>query len=167
MSLVRKNVLELNYRAYLAKVPYNIIILKCLFCTDFESYPNNSSVIAASITSNDSLEIIWPVLSKECLKYSSGVWIRVYQIGYELKSPVETFLSVPHKCVKKNSQNTYSIVLPPPSSISGKKDACFFTLARNLTQCRSYAVEVIPNFQTLRGKTLRAEIVIPPKVLVQ
>ncbi|EFX82885.1 hypothetical protein DAPPUDRAFT_240714 [Daphnia pulex] len=127
---------------------------------------NNSSAIAASFsTKNESLEIVWPVLSAECLKLSSGVWIRVYQIGNELaKSPVETSLSVPQKCLKKNSKTTFSIALSPPSSITSKKDPCLFLLARNLTQCRSYAVEVIPNFQTLRGKTLRTEIVIPPKL---
>ena len=37
-------------------------------------------------------------------------------------------------------------------------------MARILTQCRAYAVEVIPNYQSLRGKTLRTEIVVPPKV---
>jgi hypothetical protein len=127
---------------------------------------NNSSAIAASFsTKNESLEIVWPVLSAECLKFSSGVWIRVYQISNELaKSLVETSLSVPQKCLKKNSKTTFSIALSPPSSITSKKDPCLFLLARNLTQCRSYAVEVIPNFQTLRGKTLRTEIVIPPKV---
>jgi hypothetical protein len=108
---------------------------------------------------------MWPALSTECHKYSSGVWIRLYQLGYEFKSPVETSLAVPHKCIKKKSQNTYSLVLSPPSS-NAKKDTCFFSLAKNLTQCRSYAVEVIPNFQTLRGKTLRTTIVIPPKVRI-
>ncbi|XP_046637860.1 uncharacterized protein LOC124316144 isoform X2 [Daphnia pulicaria] len=127
---------------------------------------SNSSAIAASFsTKNESLEIVWPVLSAECLKFSSGVWIRVYQISNELaKSLVETSLSVPQKCLKKNSKTTFSIALSPPSSITSKKDPCLFLLARNLTQCRSYAVEVIPNFQTLRGKTLRTEIVIPPKL---
>ena len=127
---------------------------------------SNSSVIAASFsTRNESLEINWPVLSAECLKLSSGVWIRIYQINSEVaKSPVETSLSVPQKCIKKNSRTTYSIALSSPSAKRGKTDPCLFSLTKNLIQCRSYAVEVVPNFQTLRGKTLRTEIVIPPKV---
>lgn len=131
---------------------------------------NNSSLIAASFsTRNESLEINWPVLSAECFKLSSGVWIRVYQINSEIagKSPVETSLSVPQKCIKKNSRTTYSIALSPPSTSGIKKDPCLFSLARNLIQCRSYAVEVIPNFQTFRGKTMRTEIVIPPKVRIK
>ncbi|KZS02005.1 Uncharacterized protein APZ42_001127, partial [Daphnia magna] len=59
----------------------------------------------------------------------------------------------------------YSIVLSPPSiSATGKKDPCNFHLTKSLTQCRSYVVQVIPNYQSLRGKTLRTEIVVPPKI---
>nr|CAH0106919.1 unnamed protein product [Daphnia galeata] len=116
---------------------------------------SNSSVIAASFsTRNESLEINWPVLSAECLKLSSGVWIRVYQINSEIaKSPVETSLSVPQKCIKRNSRTILILSLYPHHQQAERK-----------ILCGSYAVEVVPNFQTLRGKTLRTEIVIPPKL---
>jgi hypothetical protein len=121
MSSVRKNVLVLNYyRAYLAKVPYTIIILKCLICTDFESYPNNSSVIAASITSNGSLEILWPVLSKECLKYSSGVWIRV-AISNRLRTQVtsgDLLICTSQVCKKEFTKHLFNC---PSPAISNKR----------------------------------------------
>jgi hypothetical protein len=128
---------------------------------------SNSSADAAVVASlfNESLEITWPILSAECMKFSSGVWIRVYQQSPEVdyKLQPETSLYVPQKCLKKNFETSYSIVLLPSSS-NEKKNSCAFSLARNLIQCRAYDIEIIPNFQSLRGKTLRTEIVVPPKI---
>lgn len=111
------------------------------------------------------------MLSKDCLKYSSGVWIRVYPSGEERKLPKEEAfvltLSVPQKCLKPNTVNhSYSVALFPPSSLfypSIKENkTCSFSLIRELIQCHVYTIEVIPNYQSFRGKTLRTEIVIPP-----
>jgi hypothetical protein len=115
---------------------------------------------------NESLEITWPVHSVECLQFSSGVWIRVYQSGDEYKLPIETSLYIPEKCLKKISTTLHSISLSPPSPspTSVNKDTCLFSLASNLIQCRAYVVQIIPNYQSLRGKTLRTEIIVPPKV---
>ena len=126
---------------------------------------NQTSTILASLN-NESLEITWPVHSVECLKFSSGVWIRVYQSGDEYNVPVETSSYIPEKCVKKKSKTLHSISLSPPSSSPtlANKDACLFSLASNLIQCRAYVVQIIPNYQSLRGKTLRTEIIVPPKV---
>jgi hypothetical protein len=137
-----------------------------LLLTDFSSSFNKSTDVAvvASLT-NESLEITWPILSAECLKFSSGVWIRVYQQASEdeTKLQPETSLYVPQKCLKKKSKSSYSIILSPSSS-KGKKLSCAYYLTRHLIQCRAYVVEIIPNFQSLRGKTLRTEIVVPPKM---
>ncbi|XP_046648599.1 tolloid-like protein 2 isoform X1 [Daphnia pulicaria] len=131
---------------------------------DFNSRLNKSSEISASLT-NDSLELIWSIFSTECLKFSSGVWIRVYQqapeSGYKLQP--ETSLYVPQKCLKKKSKASYFIVLSP-SSLKGKKMSCAFYLTRHLTPCLAYVVEIIPNFQSLRGETLRTEIIVPPNM---
>jgi hypothetical protein len=99
------------------------------------------------------------------MKFSSGVWIRVYQQASEsdYKLQPETSLYAPQKCLKKKSKTSYSIVLSPSSS-KGKKISCAFYLTKHLIQCRAYIVEIIPNFQSLRGKTLRTEIVVPPKM---
>jgi hypothetical protein len=81
-----------------------------------------------------------------------------------------TALSVPQKCLFNNTDvASHSIVLFPQSTISKSTDEndpnlCFFSVAKNLTQCRAYVVEVIPNYQSLRGKTLRTGFVVPPKV---
>ncbi|KZR97626.1 Uncharacterized protein APZ42_007391, partial [Daphnia magna] len=62
----------------------------------------NGTSLTAFFTSNESLEINWPTPSDECLKFSTGVWIRVYQSGDEHKWPAETLLAVPQKCMKKS-----------------------------------------------------------------
>ncbi len=138
------------------------------FLADFSSSFNNKSTdvaVAASLLTNESLEITWPIFSTECLKFSSGVWIRVYQQAPEVdyKLQPETSLYVPQKCLKKKSKASYSIILSPPSSSKGKKISCAYYLTRHLIQCRAYVIEVIPNFQSLRGKTLRTDIIVPPK----
>ncbi|XP_046459694.1 uncharacterized protein LOC124206095 [Daphnia pulex] len=134
--------------------------------TDYINSSNSSTDVAvvASLF-NESLEITWPILSAACLKFSSGVWIRVYQQSTEsdYKLQPETSLYVPQKCLNKNFETSFSIVLLPSSS-NEKNNSCAFSLARNLIQCRAYVIEVIPNFQSLRGKTLRTEIVVPPKM---
>lgn len=117
---------------------------------------------------NGSLEITWPILSADCLKFSSGVWIRIYQASEgddnnELpEEAVTASLSIPQKCLINNTDASYSIVLYPQSSSADEKDPCFYSMTRNLTQCSAYVVEVIPNYQSLCGKTLRTEMVIPP-----
>jgi hypothetical protein len=95
------------------------------------------------------LEITWPILSAECLQFNSGVWIRVYQTSegddnWPEEATAITALSIPQKCCFVNKDAaSYSIVLfPQQSSSADDKDPCFFSLARNLTQCRAYAVEV-------------------------
>lgn len=132
---------------------------------DINSSLNQASKIVASLN-NESLEITWPIQKVDCLKFSSGVWIRVYQSGDEYKLPVETSLYIPQKCLEKKSITLHSISLSPPSpspTSAVNKDTCLFSLASNLIQCRAYVVEVIPNYQSLRGKTQRTEIVVPPK----
>jgi hypothetical protein len=121
------------------------------------------------VLTNESLEITWPILSEECLKFSSGVWIRIYQASQEYVQQEEaTALSVPQKCFLNNTDGaSHSIVLFPQSTNSkstDENDPCSFSLAKNFTQCRAYVVEVIPNYQSLRGKMLRTEFVVPPKV---
>ncbi|XP_046456998.1 uncharacterized protein LOC124204036 isoform X2 [Daphnia pulex] len=125
--------------------------------------------IKASVMTNGSLNITWPILSADCLKFSSGVWIRIYQAseGDDNKLPEEataiTALSIPQKCCLVNKDAaSYSIVLFPQSPSADEKDSCFFSMTKNLTQCSAYVVEVIPNYQSLCGKTLRTEMVIPP-----
>ncbi len=68
------------------------------------------------------------------------------------------YLSISRKCLKADNGGTsYSIILP-----SSSEDECNFPF-ENLTECRSYKVEIIANYQSLRGIVpFRTEIVIPP-----
>ncbi len=139
------------------------------FLTDYNLSANQSTHIKASVLTNESLEITWPILSEECLKFSSGVWIRIYQASQEdVLQEEATALSVPQKCLLNNTGGaSNSIVLFTQSTNSkstDEKNPCSFSVAKNLTQCHAYVVEVIPNYQSLRGKTLRIEFVVPPKV---
>ncbi|EFX72247.1 hypothetical protein DAPPUDRAFT_227615 [Daphnia pulex] len=135
---------------------------------DLKANQSDAHSIKASVMINGSLEITWPILSTDCIKFSSGVWIRIYQASEGddnnklMPEEAVTALSIPQKCLINNTDASYSIVLYPQSPSADEKDSCFFSMTKNLTQCSTYAVEVIPNYQSLGGKTLRTEIVVPP-----
>ena len=107
------------------------------------------------------LQIKWTPLSMDCMKFSSGVWIRVFESGQS--SAADQYLSIPQKCLKRSSNASFSIVLSSSApKLSG--NTCHFDLRDSLIQCRVYTIEVVPNYQSLKGKSLFTEIVIPPAV---
>jgi hypothetical protein len=108
------------------------------------------------------LQIKWTPLSMDCMKFSSGVWIRVFESG-QSSSSADQYLSIPQKCLKQSSNASFSIVLSSSTpKLSG--NTCHFDLRDSLIQCRVYTIEVVPNYQSLKGKSLFTEIVIPPAV---
>jgi hypothetical protein len=124
---------------------------------------NPSGKIEATLGENNLLQIEWTPLSVDCIKFSSGVWIRVYDSSQKQPSTGENYLAIPQKCLKRRANASFSIALPSSASkFSGK--TCHFELKEVLIQCRVYTVEVVPNYQSLKGKAIFTEIVIPPAV---
>ena len=116
---------------------------------------------------NKSIEIEWSPLSAECIDYNSGVWIRVFESGNS--SSEETYLSIPRKCLKEQYNNTLSLVVHSPSSTKSDdeqfdKNYCHFELKNILIECRAYTIEVVTNYDSLKGRPLTTEIVIPSTV---
>lgn len=136
--------------------------------TSFILDPNLLSDSSENVTAllyKDIIKVKWLLPSTECLKVSSGVWISISEFIGGHKMQVEVPLFVPQKCLKKHSRTWHSIDLAPPSSSSTRKNnSCAFSLNTHLIQCRSYTVEVITNYQSLAGKAMHAQLVIPPKV---
>jgi hypothetical protein len=127
----------------------------------------NPSGIKASLGINKSIEIEWSPLSPECIDYNSGVWIRVFESG--TLSSEETYMSIPRKCLKEQFNTTFSLVVHSPSSTKSddeqfEESDCHFELKNILIECRAYTVEVVPNYDSLKGRTLTTEIVIPSTV---
>ncbi|XP_045028206.1 uncharacterized protein LOC116935922 isoform X2 [Daphnia magna] len=132
--------------------------------TDPEPYYEPLPQITALFT-KDILKIEWSVPSAECVKVSSGVRIKIYESADGYKVPLEAPIFVPQKCIKKIAKTWHSINLASPfSSSTSRGKACAFSLTKNLTQCRSYIVEVVINYQSLAGKAMQTELVIPPKL---
>ncbi|XP_046654233.1 uncharacterized protein LOC124345136 isoform X1 [Daphnia pulicaria] len=124
------------------------------------NYINPSGKIEATLDENNSLQIEWTPLSVDCIKFSSGFWIRVYDSSPKQPSTGENYLAIPQKCLKRFNA-TFSIVLSSSASkFSGK--TCHFELKEVLVQCHMYTIEVVPNYQSFKGKPLFAEIVVPP-----
>ncbi|KAI9558632.1 hypothetical protein GHT06_015420 [Daphnia sinensis] len=130
---------------------------------DRDSYYKSLPQITAQFF-KDILKIEWSVPSAECVKVSSGVRIKIYESADGYKVPMEDPLFVPQKCIKKITKTWHSINLASPSSSTSKGNACSFKLTENLTQCHSYIVEIVINYQSLAGKAMQTELVIPPKL---
>ncbi len=125
---------------------------------------NPSGNIKASLIEGRMLKIEWVPIKTECFEFSSGVWIRVFLSGDQHpSSSEEAYLDVPMKCLKTQSNTTFSVTLPSSSSAVNEDNTCSFEL-KNLIECRAYTVEVVPNYQSLKGKPLFTEIVIPSTV---
>nr|CAH0109679.1 unnamed protein product [Daphnia galeata] len=125
---------------------------------------NPSGSIKASLDTNKSIEIEWSPLSAECIDYNSGVWIRVFESGNS--SSEETYLSIPRKCLKDQPNTTFSLVVHSPSSTKSDDEQfdendCHFELKNILIECRAYTIELVPNYDSLKGRPLTTEIVIP------
>lgn len=131
-----------------------------------EAEINPSGKIQALLLANNSLEIKWTPLSNKCLEFNSGVWVRVLESGQQQPSLSNSYLTIPQNCLTRWSDGTHSIILHSPSSFSNNEEnkTCRFELTNPLIQCLSYTVEVIPNYQSLKGKSLKTKIIIPSAV---
>lgn len=119
-------------------------------------------------SASNSLEIIWtPLSNNECLKFVSGFWVRVFESdSSSWLMPNPSYLDIPNICLSRWPNNTtYSVILHSPTSSNDREnETCHFKLKNVLIQCLSYIVEVVPNYQSLKGKPLITEIVIPSSV---
>ncbi|EFX63910.1 hypothetical protein DAPPUDRAFT_118714 [Daphnia pulex] len=129
-----------------------------------EKEPNPSGNINASLSRNKSIEIEWTPLFPECIAYNSGVWIRVFES--ETPSSAETYLSIPRKCLTEKYNSIFSFVIhsPTKSDDPTKESDCHFELTNVLIECRSYKIELIPYYESLKGRPLTTEIVTPSTV---
>ena len=75
--------------------------------------------------------------------------------------------------MKEEYNTTFSLVVHSPSSTKfdlSSDDAkfeendCHFELKNVLIECRAYTVEIVPNYDSLKGRSLTTEIVIPSTV---
>ena len=78
-------------------------------------------------------------------------------------------MSIPRKCLKEQYNTTFSLVVHSPSSTKSddeqfEENDCHFELKNVLIECRAYTVEVVPNYDSLKGRPLTTEIVIPSTV---
>ncbi|XP_057368778.1 uncharacterized protein LOC130689856 [Daphnia carinata] len=130
-----------------------------------ETTTSPSGKMKAVLNKNNSLEIEWVPPSLDCLKISSGIWVRVFESGNEQPnaSTTEAYITIPQKCLKRRANTTYSFILHAPLSGFNGEKRCHFQLKNDLIPCQSYNVEVVPNYQSLKGKLLSTNIFVPPR----
>lgn len=115
--------------------------------------------------------IDWSPPSANCIEFSTGLWIRVYESG---TNPIlESYLKILRKCLKFKhypfERAALSVLLPSSSNSSYQNstdDECNFSI-KPLMDCLSYQVEVVPDYQSLQGKSIRTEIVIYPSKVIK
>lgn len=111
----------------------------------------------------NSVSIDWKP-PKDCFRYISGLWFRVYQSGDPGASSDAHHAAVPFKCLKKGSNQSLSLNLFGINQLSGEKECLFYT-GIPLKECHAYTIEVVPNYQSFRGKELKYEVVVPPSLV--
>lgn len=129
-----------------------------------------SGGVKATLVSNNSLQIEWTSpTSSECLKYQSGLWARVFESGQQPSS--FDYIEIPQECLDRiepstNNNNTFSFIIHSKLSSNSTADErpCQVELKSPLIECRSYTVQVSPNYQSLKGQSHTTEIVIPSAV---
>ncbi|KAI9558686.1 hypothetical protein GHT06_015475 [Daphnia sinensis] len=123
-----------------------------------------SGKMKAVLNENNSLEIEWTPPSMDCLKVSSGIWVRVSESGNQQPnmSTTEAYVTIPQKCLKRRANTSYSFILHASSSGVNVEKRCHFQLKDDLIPCQVYNVEVVPNYQSLKGRPLSTDILVPP-----
>lgn len=124
---------------------------------------DSAGILNATLHHEDkSIDIDWSPPLASCIEFVTGLWIRVHESGIDADQTSEPYLSIPRKCLKSklSGKESLSVLLPSNSSIQNSTECSF--IIKPLVDCRSYHVEVIPDYQSLRGKSVNAEVVIPP-----
>ena len=140
---------------------WKVIVVITISETDI----NPSGNVKASLSEDYSLEIEWTPLSSECFKFSSGIWVRVFLLsGDKHPQSEETYLDVPKECLNTRSNASFTFLLHSSQNVTNERNTCYFELKDNLIECRSYTIEIVPNYQSLKGKPMFTEIVVPSMV---
>ena len=134
-----------------------------IYFNSLEASASPFGKIKGTLGANYSLEGEWTPSSKDCFKYTSGIWIRVFESGQNLP---KSLTEIPYKCLKRQSPTTFVIFLSPFSETAKEnKTSCQFKLTEPLIQCRSYTIQATPNYQSLKSQLLTTEIVVPSMVV--
>lgn len=118
-----------------------------------------------------SIQIDWSPASAGCIEFVTGLWIKIYELGIRDRPSTEPYLTIPRKCLKSKhealSGKEYLSILLPSSNSSFQNATddpkCSF-LIKTLVDCHTYYVDVVPEYQSLRGIPIRNDITIPPTV---
>jgi hypothetical protein len=121
--------------------------------------PHDSKEINVAVR-NGTLSIALTANLEECNSYLTGVWIHIKENLTNVQHSQSLFnRHIPRKCFTVNS--TYlSVQLPSKSS----DESCNFAMG-DLIDCRIYSLKLAIDYRTLKGVTLNAYFVVPPKVL--
>lgn len=128
-----------------------------------------ASSIKASLNQLDyTVSISWKVPTDECAKYVSSLWVKIYESGNPGAASLAQYLTVPISCLKKNPDKSLSLVVHSNSTdgvFSQEKEECQLSSGAYLSECHAYTVELVPNYQSLKGNALLSEIVVPPRLV--
>ena len=116
-----------------------------------------------SLQKDGSILVQWS--SKECFKYLTGVWVRVFDSElhesenstYESNEP---YTLIPKSCIQKSPKSNSLLTLTLSSFQEG--NSCNFPL--KLMECKVYTIELVPNYSSLKGRVWKSNITTPPLV---
>ena len=109
------------------------------------------------------LKVDWSLPSDECHEYNTGSWLKVTDTQGDALITNNQF--IPDDCQTRN-ESSLSIIVHTNSSTQHKdQQSCQIIIPDVLEECKVYSVQIIPEYDSLRGHLLSNEVIIHPKVI--
>ena len=121
-----------------------------------------------TIDNDGLLKVDWLLSLDECYDYNIGAWLEVADAQGD-KPHINQYIS--EDCLTRNESSLSVTVYTKNKSVSpctaqDQHKSCQIIIPDVLEECKVYSVQIIPEYDSLRGHHLQsADIMIPPKVI--
>ena len=107
----------------------------------------------------------WSLPSDECHDYNTGAWLEVTDT-HDGSSLTSQF--IPEDCQTRN-ESSLSITVQTKNNASdsisqNQQPPCQIIIPRELEECKVYSVQIVPEYDSVRGQLQSTDVIIPPKV---
>jgi len=120
-----------------------------------------------AIDNDGLLKVDWLLPLDECYDYNISAWLEVADTQGD-KPHINQYIS--EDCLTRNESSLSVTVYTKNKSVStcsaqDQHKSCQIIIPDMLEECKVYSVQIIPEYDSLRGHHLQsADIMIPPKV---
>ena len=145
-----------------------IILIKYIYQAIFTNYLQLTvEGLNVTVDNEGLLKVDWSLPSDECHDYNTGAWLEVIDT-HTNKSITNQF--IPDDCQTRN-ESSLSVIVHSNSlnnatdfAVVQDQQSCRFIIPDELEECKVYSVQIVPEYDSLRGHSQSTEVIIPLKV---